>query len=126
MELSRRVGSRLLHGIDRAASRPEIGWALIAGDAAWVLFSIAIGFPARLETIFQTLVAALTLAMVFAIQHTQTREQLVTQRKLDEILRALPDASNSFIALEEAADAELHDAHVSQIDLRDQAVQGAP
>ena len=125
-EPSRRPGSRLLHGIDRFASRPEVAWALVALDGVWVIFSIAFGFPSRLETIFQTLVAALTLAMVFVIQHTQTREQLVTQRKLDEILRALPGASNAFIALEEAADAELHDAHVSQIDLRDQAVQSAP
>jgi hypothetical protein len=43
-------------------------------------FSVAVGFPTRLETIFPTLVAALTLALVFVIQHTQAREQLVTQR----------------------------------------------
>jgi low affinity Fe/Cu permease len=125
-EPNRPLGSRLLHGIDRTASRPGVGWALVAVDVAWVVFSIAFGFPARLETIFQTLVAALTLAMVFVIQHTQTREQLVTQRKLDEILRALPGASNAFIALEEAPDAELHDTHASQMDLRDQAVQNVP
>jgi low affinity Fe/Cu permease len=30
--------------------------------------------PARRETIFQTVVAALTLTMVFVIQHTQARQ----------------------------------------------------
>ena len=53
-------------------------------------------------------IAAITLAMVFVIQHTQARQEAVTQRKLDEILRAVPAASNSFVTLEEAPDEELH------------------
>ena len=40
--------------------------------------------------------------MVFVIQHTQARAQEATQRKLDEILRASPEADNSLITLEEA------------------------
>jgi low affinity Fe/Cu permease len=57
--------------------------------------SIVAGFPARWETIFQTVVAALTLAMVFVIQHTQARHQRATQRKLDEILLAIPGTDNA-------------------------------
>jgi low affinity Fe/Cu permease len=45
--------------------------------------------------------------MVFVIQHTQARHQAATQRKLDEILRALPEAGNSLPALEHASDEEL-------------------
>jgi low affinity Fe/Cu permease len=48
--------------------------------------------------------------MVFVIQHTQARHQDATQRKLDEILRALPEADNSLITLEHASDAELRAA----------------
>jgi low affinity Fe/Cu permease len=51
-----------------------------------------------------TLVAALTLAMVFVIQHTQARQQAATQRKLDEVLQALPGAENALLALEHASD----------------------
>ena len=72
------------------------------------------GFPGPEERIFQTLVAALTLAMVFVIQHTQAREQAATQRKLDEILQALPGADNSLLMLEHASHDELRatgDAH---------------
>ena len=43
-------------------------------------------------SILQTLVAALTLAMVFVIQHTQACQKAVTQHNLDEILQALPAA----------------------------------
>ncbi len=45
--------------------------------------------------------------MVFAIQHTQARQQSATQRKLDELLRAMPNADDRLIAVEEAPDAEL-------------------
>jgi low affinity Fe/Cu permease len=45
--------------------------------------------------------------MVFAIQHTQRREQLVIQRKLDELVRAQPGADDRVAAAESATDAEL-------------------
>lgn len=115
-------GSRLLHQIDQLSSRPAVAWVLVAADTVWVLISVAFGFPPRLETIFQTLVAALTLALVFVIQHTQAREQLVVQRKLDEILRALPRADNTMIGLEEASDDELASVHEEHRALREEAV----
>ena len=40
------------------------------------------GFPARLETILQTLAVATTLATMFAVHHAHAREQAVTQHKL--------------------------------------------
>jgi low affinity Fe/Cu permease len=95
---------------------------VVIADAVWVVYSMLVGFPTRLEAIFQTLVAALTLAMVFVIQHTQARQQLVTQRKLDEILRALPHADNALIAFEEASDDELAHTHQSHRDLRSRAI----
>ena len=107
-EPSRSPVSRWLSRVDRFASRPVAALVVLAVVVAWVAVSIAAGFPARWETIFQSLVAALTLAMVFVIQHTQARHQRATQRKLDEILHALPDADNSLITLEHASEDELH------------------
>jgi hypothetical protein len=57
--------------VDRYASRPVVVLLVLAAVASWVGLSIAAGFPARWEATFQTLVACLTLAMVFVIQHTQ-------------------------------------------------------
>jgi len=99
--------SRFLHAVDRIASRPRLAIVLITADVLWVVFSFAVDFPTRLEVGFGTVVAAITLAMVFVIQHTQARQEAVTQRKLDELLRAVPAANNSFVTLEEAPDAEL-------------------
>lgn len=102
--------SRFLHAVDRIASRPRLAIVLITADVLWVIFSLAVDFPTRLEVGFQTVVAAITLAMVFVIQHTQARQEAVTQRKLDEVLRSLPAANNSLITLEEAPDSELRAA----------------
>jgi len=44
------------------------------------------------------------LMMVVIIQHTQGREQMATQRKLDELLRALPQAESGLMMLEEESD----------------------
>jgi low affinity Fe/Cu permease len=61
--------------------------------------------------------------MVFVLQHTQSRQQAVTQRKLDELLRALPSADNRLIALEVASDDELGTfADLSQAN-REQALE---
>ena len=96
----------------------------------WIVVSIAAGFPARWETIFQTLVAALTLTMVFVIQHTQARHQRATQRKLDKILRAMPGADNSLLTFEHASDEELRAAghqhrEIRQATLDDHSGPGA-
>jgi low affinity Fe/Cu permease len=84
--------------------------------------SIIAGFPAAWETIFETVVAALTLAMVFIIQHTQARHQRATQRKLDEILLALPDTDNALVTLEHASDDELHSVGHQHLSVRQAAL----
>jgi low affinity Fe/Cu permease len=100
--------SVLLSKADRYASRPLAAVFVVAATGAWLIVSIVAGFPTHWETIFETVVAALTLAMVFIIQHTQARHQRATQRKLDEILLALPDTDNALVTLEHASDDELH------------------
>jgi low affinity Fe/Cu permease len=67
---------------------------------------------------FEVSVSAVTLAMVFAIQHTQEREQAATQRKLDELLRALPGAAESLMMLEEAPKEALLDVEEVQRGVR--------
>ena len=122
----RHLGSRALHALDRWSAGPTLAIGVVIADLLWVVASVLFGFPARLETIFQTLVAATTLAMVFVIQHTQTREQAATQRKLDEILRASPEADNSLITLEAAPDNELKAATDHHRDARRDARRRRP
>ena len=122
----RHVGSRVLHALDRWAAKPALALSVVTAVVVWVLYSAVFGFPAQLETIFQTLAAATTLAMVFVIQHTQARAQSATQRKLDEILLASPEADNTLITLEEAPDNELKAATDAHRDARRDATQESP
>jgi low affinity Fe/Cu permease len=119
---SRPAESRLLYRIDRWTSRPLVALVVLVVDLAWILVSLAGGFPGRWETVFQTLVAALTLAMVFVIQHTQARQQAATQRKLDEILQALPGADNALLSLEHATDDELRASGQLHREIREAAL----
>jgi low affinity Fe/Cu permease len=120
--LSRSLVSVLLSRVDRYPSRPPAVVFVVVLAGAWIIVSIAAGFPARWETIFQTLVAALTLAMVFVIQHTQARHQRATQRKLDEILLAIPGTDNALLTLEHASDDELHAAASQHRSIRQAAL----
>jgi low affinity Fe/Cu permease len=110
--------------VDRQASRPLAAVAVVTAATVWIAISIAAGFPARWETIFQTLVAALTLTMVFVIQHTQARHQRATQRKLDEILLAMPGTDNSLLRLEHASDDELRAAADQHREIRQNRLDG--
>jgi low affinity Fe/Cu permease len=47
------------------------------------------------------------LLMVFLIQNSQNREAQATQLKLDELIRALAQANNRVIDIEDASDEEL-------------------
>jgi low affinity Fe/Cu permease len=69
-----------------------------------IVVGVILRFPDTWVVAFQSTTPAVTLAMVFVIQHTQSREQAATQRKLDEFLRALPEARTGLIMLEEASE----------------------
>jgi low affinity Fe/Cu permease len=66
-----------------------------------------LGFASEFASAFVTIAAAITLVMVFVIQHTQSRQQLALQIKLDELLRAIPQADDRFVHIEVGSDDEL-------------------
>jgi len=94
--------SRALYRIEHYTSLPAVALAIVVSVIGLVILGAILGFPSGWATAFQVSVAAITLVMVFAIQHTQGREQAATQRKLDELIRALPGANESLMMLEEA------------------------
>lgn len=66
-----------------------------------------VGFPGWWQTVLYSVGASVTLVMLFAIQHTQSRRQTAIQRKLDELLRSHAAADNRFIGVEESTGADL-------------------
>ena len=96
-----------MHRLGRWASSAVAGVAVACGVAAWFVVGVLAGFPHWWEAVLYSTTASVTVVMVFAIQHTQSREQLVIQRKLDELLRTQPGADDHLIAAEVASDEEL-------------------
>ena len=109
--------SNLLHQLGDWSSRAAAGVTVACLVVGWGVVGLIAGFPSWWQVAFYSTTSAVTVVMVFAIQHTQHREQLVTQRKLDELVRAQPGADDRLIAAEAATDHELDeliDADVSE------------
>ena len=104
----RPVVSRVLHRLGDASAHAAAGLIAVVAVLGWILYGAIIGFPDWWETAMYVTSSAITLVMVFAIQHTQSRQQMATQRKLDELVRSMPDADNRLIAAESASDEELN------------------
>jgi low affinity Fe/Cu permease len=73
------------------------------------------GFPTTWLTTFGAIADVITLIMLFVIQHTQSRHQIVLQLKLDELIRASPQADDRVVKLEVAPDAELAEREQEQL-----------
>ncbi len=107
-------GSRWLYRVDHLSSLPVAALGVGAALAAAVALGGALAFSTQWETGFVVGTSVVTLMMVFVIQHTQSREQAATQRKLDELLRALPGAEVGLMMLEEAPEEELRGVEEEQ------------
>ena len=99
--------SRALHRIDSFTSNPWTVAGVSCTVAATLVAIVASGFSQSLQVAFCSLASAVTVVMVFVIQHTQGREQIAVQLKLDELLRAAPRADNRFVHVESGSDDEL-------------------
>src|SRR3984893_1422104 len=59
------------------------------------------------QLFINTVTNIVSMLMVFVIQNTQNRESSALQLKIDELLRAVRGAQNTFINLEELSDRDL-------------------
>ena len=103
----RSAGSRALHRLGAATALPAFGVAVALVLGVWVVLGAVMNFPGWWQAVLYSVSSSVTLLMVFVIQHTQSHQQMATQRKLDEILRAVPAADDRLISAEMATDGEL-------------------
>jgi low affinity Fe/Cu permease len=107
--------SRVLHSVGMFTSKAAVAATVALATVTFMVLLWAGALPDGWESSFVTLSAAVTVVMVFVIQHTQSRQQLVTQLKLDELVHSSPDADDRVVHLEAAADdelAEVEDQHL--------------
>ena len=78
----------------------------------WAAAGPAFGYSDTWQLVINTATTIVTFLMVFLIQNTQNRDAQAIHLKLDELLRAIAEARNGLINLENLSDeqlAELHD-----------------
>ena len=112
------IWSRILYRIEHYTVLPAVALVAIAAVVSFVVAIAILDFPSKWVAAFEISISSATLVMVFAIQHTQGREQAATQRKLDELIRALPGADEALMMLEEAPRQFMLDVEDEHRDIR--------
>jgi low affinity Fe/Cu permease len=85
-------------------------WAFTVAVAiivVWGLTGPTFHFSDTWQLIINTGTTIVTFLMVFLIQNTQNRDTKAVQLKLDEIIRALKNARNELVDLEDLSDEDL-------------------
>jgi len=73
----------------------------------WILTGPMFHFSDTWQLVINTATTIVTFLMVFLIQNTQNRDAKAVHLKLDELIRALKDARNELVDLENLSDEEL-------------------
>ena len=85
--------------VDGAGSATASAVAVVL-VAAWAIVGVTEGFTERWLTLLFAVSGAVTLVMVFFIQHTTGRQIRALSLKLDDLVRTHPDASDEVIGAE--------------------------
>src|SRR5487761_564738 len=110
-----RVFQRLDEDISHVATAAVISVVLVT-----FIVSLAInGFPSRWQMGFSTVSNAIVIMLLFALKHTQDRQQTALQLKLDELIRSSPAADDHLVQIERAEEKELVDRVRDQIEVHD-------
>ncbi len=90
----------------------------------WVISGPIFGFSDTWQLIINTATTIVTFLMVFLIQHTQSRDTEAMQVKMDELIRAMKDANNALLDLEELEEEELVEIRKRYVNLAREARNG--
>ena len=94
----------------RSAVMLGSAWAFTAAVLAillWIVTGPTFHFSDTWQLIINTATTIITFLMVFLIQNTQNRDAKAMHLKLDELIRAIKNARNELVDLEDLSDDEL-------------------
>ena len=99
--------TRFASGIAHLAGKPVAFATAVALILAWAITGPIFDFSNTWQLIINTLTTIVTFLMVFLIQNTQNRDAEAMHIKLDELIRAIKEAQNSLLDLENLDEDEL-------------------
>jgi low affinity Fe/Cu permease len=104
-----RIFTRLATGISAAAGQPLAFILALAVIIVWAVSGPVFAYSDTWQLVVNTGTTIVTFLMVFLIQNSQNRDAAAMQAKLDELIRAIGDAREQFIAIEHLTDKEIEE-----------------
>ena len=101
------VFTRFARATSRLAGRPVAFGAAVLLVVGWALAGPALDYSEQWQIFVNTVTTIVTFLMVFLMQSTQNRDTEALQLKIDELIRAVSNAEDRMIALDEATEEEL-------------------
>ena len=89
------------------AGRPLAFILALAVVVVWGITGPIFGYSEVWQLVINTGTTIVTFLMVFLVQNTQNRDSAAIQAKLDELIRAVETARNTFIGIEHMTDREI-------------------
>ena len=118
--------SRQLHRLNELSASSGATAVAAAVTFGSLVAALLAHSATKVLTAFEAVASGVTLVMIFVVQHTQSRQQAAVQRKLDELLRALPGADARLLHVESAPQSELDALDERHGNVREQALTDGP
>ena len=115
------VFARFSRAAARAVGQPAAFGAALAVVVLWALSGPIFNYSDTWQLVINTGTTIVTFLIVFLIQNTQNRDSEAMQIKLDELIRALDQARNSLLNLEELEEKDLDLIRADYVKLAEQA-----
>ena len=113
--------TRFSKAASHAMGRPGAFTLAVLVVATWAITGPLFGYSEGWQLTINTFTTIVTFLMVFLIHATQNRDAEAIQIKIDEIIRALDDADNAVLNLEELEEEDLMELRENYLKLAERA-----
>ncbi len=98
---------RFAHNVALAVGAPWAFGSALLLVVLWAVTGPVFNYSDSWQLTINTGTTIVTFLMVFVIQNTQNRDSQVVQLKLDELIRAVTEARDELVDMEDLSDEEL-------------------
>ena len=105
----RKACSNLASYISSAAGSPYATVFAFGLLLVWLLSGPMLGFSETWQLLINTTTTIITFLMVFSIQHSENKNSLALQAKLDELISATDSARDQMIDVEDRDEEEIQE-----------------